>query len=364
MHIKIINDTKLTLCQHCIYREIDTCFYLPYNYLLITLGKEYGTLHTSVTDISMFHYLIAVTIALALSLGLTPLMMAVSRRFKILDYPDNRKMHTKPIPLMGGVAIYLSAIIAAVVYIVLFVEGLDTKLVVAFIIGISGVTLMGLIDDILALSAKRRLFTLFVLAIIVLVGCLQFYFPPEIIYGDILITLLISFIVVFWIVGITNAINFSDGLDGLASCLSLVSAVGYAVIFHLQGRDQLALPMTLALGGAIVGFLVYNISPARIFMGDAGSMFIGFMLGILSIMSISQEDLIVFIVPIYLILLPIVDMSMAVLRRLLLGVSVMEPDKMHFHHRLNKWFKSQRLVVLVLTMAQMPLLQWESSFIY
>ena len=254
---------------------------------------------------------------------------------------------------MGGIAIFLATIFATVIFIVFFVQGLKTNLVIAFVIGISGVTMMGLIDDVLALSAKRRLVILFILALIVLIGCLQFYFPPSLIHSSLGITLLISFVVVIWVVGITNAINLSDGLDGLAGTLSLVSVAGFALIFFFQGRTQLALPTTLALFGAIAGFLPYNFSPAKIFMGDAGSMFIGFMLGILSIMSMSEKPIEFFVVPVFLILMPILDMSMSILRRLLLGRPVMQPDKMHFHHTLNKRFKSHRIVVVILAAFQL-----------
>lgn len=301
----------------------------------------------------MEHYSIVAIISLVLSLVLTPVMIAVSRRLKILDHPNKRKMHTAPVPLMGGVAIYLSAIAATVLYIVFFVEGLLTNIVAAFIVGISGVTLMGLIDDILSLSAKRRLVTLFILALIVLVGCLQFYFPATLMKSDVFTILLVSLGVVFWIVAITNAINLSDGLDGLASCLSLVSVAAFAIIFYLQGRTQLALPTSLALFGAILGFLVYNISPAKIFMGDAGSMFIGFMLGIMTIMSMSQKNLIEVVVPVYIMLVPIIDLSMSVLRRILLKKPIMRPDKHHLHHGLSKRLKSPRVVVLVLSAFQL-----------
>ncbi len=301
----------------------------------------------------MLIFFIPTLAALALSLGLTPLMILASRKLKILDMPNNRKAHREPMPLMGGVAIFLATIIATVIFVVFFVEGLKTNIVIAFLIGISGVTMMGLIDDILVLSAKRRLVILFILALIVLIGCLQFYFPADLLHRDLGLTLLTSLIVVIWIVGITNAINLSDGLDGLASSLSLVSVASFALIFYLQGRSQLALPTALALFGAIAGFLPYNISPAKIFMGDAGSMFIGFMLGILSIMSMSEKPIEFFVVPVFLILMPILDMSMSILRRLLLRRPVLEPDKMHFHHTLNKRLISHRIVVIILAAFQL-----------
>jgi len=301
----------------------------------------------------MLVFLISTLTALVLSLGFTPLMITLSRKLKILDMPNPRKAHLKPMPLMGGVSIYLSTIIATIIFILFFVHGLQLNIVIAFLIGISGVTLMGLIDDILSLSPRRRLVILFILALIVLIGCLQFYFPSNLLHSDLGLTLLTSFVVVIWIVGIANAINLSDGLDGLASCLSMVSVASFALIFFMQGRTQLALPTALALFGAIAGFLPYNMSPAKIFMGDAGSMFIGFMLGILSIMSMSQKPLEFFVVPVFIILMPILDMSIAVLRRLLLRRPVMKADNQHFHHILNRRFHNQRIVVLILTACQL-----------
>ena len=298
-------------------------------------------------------YLGIIIIAFVISIGLTPIMMLLSRKFKILDIPDKRKSHHKPIPLLGGIGIYLATIITTILFITIFAQPLQINIIIAFLIGISGVTIMGLIDDIIILSAKRRLLILFILALIILLGCLQFYFPNNLLLNDVGLTLLVSSLVVLWIVAITNAINLSDGLDGLSSSLSLASIFGFALIFYIQGRTELALPTTLALFGAVAGFLPYNISPAKIFMGDAGSMFIGFMLGILSIMSISQKSPLFFAVPFFFILMPILDMSMSILRRLLLHKPVMSPDKMHIHHMLYKRFKNNHIVVAILTTCQL-----------
>ncbi len=307
-----------------------------------------------------YGYLISAAIACVLSLSLTPLMIGLSKRLKVLDMPDRRKAHNKPMPLMGGVAMYIATGAATLIYVLVITnlivipneQPLDIGLLAAFMVGITGVTAMGFIDDIMHLSAKRRLVILFILALIVLVGCLQFYFPPSLMQNHWSVILLVSLIVVVWIVAVTNAVNFADGLDGLASSLALVSAIGFALIFYLQGRTQLALPTALALCGAILGFLPFNISPAKLFMGDAGSMFIGFMLGIFSIMSMSDEPVAAFVVLAYLMLIPMADMGTAMLRRLIMKKPLMMPDMMHFHHILNRRFKSQRTTVLILTAAQ------------
>lgn len=290
-----------------------------------------------------------------LSILITPLMKLVSKKLKIYDIPDERKSHKEPMPLLGGIAIYFATIVSLVLFILIFSINLEMNIFITFIIGISGVTFMGLIDDILSLSARRRLVVLFILALVVLIGCLQTYFEDKFMDKGFLVIAVTSLFVVLWIVAITNAINFSDGLDGLASCLSLISVIAFAIVFRAQGRGELALPTAVALGGALLGFLPYNISPAKIFMGDSGSMFIGFMLGMQSIMSLSaQEDIIAFlVVPIYFMIVPISDMCVSVLRRLITQRSIMQPDHLHFHHKLNERFKNHRVVVLILSLAQL-----------
>lgn len=279
-------------------------------------------------------------------------MIHISKKKKLFDIPDKRKNHKQPTPLLGGVAVYLATTITTIISIVIFAGALNLQIVISFLVGITGVTIMGLIDDIITLGPKRRLVVLFTLAIIVLAGCLQFYFGNRFENNNWVVIVITSAFILFWIVAVTNSINFIDGIDGLASCLTLISVAAFAIVFHTQGRSELALPTALALFGAILGFLPDNASPARIFLGDAGSMFIGFMLGILSIMSMSQQGFIFCIVPIYFILVPIIDLCVSVLRRLLTRHSIIEPDNQHIHHILNARFKSQWIVVIIMSLAQ------------
>ena len=221
------------------------------------------------------------------------------------------------------------------------------------VIGGTAVALMGLIDDIITLSAKHRMMILFCIALIVFFGGIQFYFDDMMFYDPLVVQLVFPVVIIFWVVGITNAINFSDGLDGLASYLALISAISFAIIFSFQGRNTFILPIALALCGAIAGFIPYNRSPAMVFMGDAGSMFIGFMLSLLSITSVAHEiTLLSIIVPIFILFVPILDMCMSMLRRLIVGKPIMKPDKMHFHHQLNAQFQKHLAVVIVLSLAQ------------
>jgi UDP-GlcNAc:undecaprenyl-phosphate/decaprenyl-phosphate GlcNAc-1-phosphate transferase len=274
----------------------------------------------------------------------------IAKKKKVIDIPSARKEHSEPTALLGGVAIYFATIIS----ITLFSRSSSGYLIPVLIVGATGVAVMGLIDDILSLSAKRRVIILFIIAVIVYIICFVFYLDTQrLIERSPLIITVFSLFIIIWIVGITNAINFSDGLDGLASYLSIVSVMSFAIIFAYQGRDALALPLSLALVGAIAGFIPYNRNPAMIFMGDAGSMFIGFMLSLLSISSIRHEvSLFAMVVPVYILFVPILDMCMSILRRIVLKKSIMKPDKMHFHHQLNKHFSNHILVVIILAFAQ------------
>ena len=297
----------------------------------------------------MLDAILNVSTSFLISLFLTPLVINFARKKKIFDIPNGRKEHTTPTPLMGGIAIWFATIVS----VVLFAEPINKIAIPVLIAGATGVSLMGFVDDIISLSAKRRMIILFCIALIVFFGGIQFYFTDMLFYDPIIIKILFFAFIIVWVVGITNAINLSDGLDGLASYLSLISAISFAIIFAFQGREMFILPIALALCGAIAGFIPYNRNPAMVFMGDAGSMFIGFMLSLLSITSVSHETtLLAVIVPIFILFVPILDMSMSILRRLVIKTPIMKADNMHFHHRLNEHFKNHLIVVIILSLAQ------------
>ena len=297
----------------------------------------------------MLDIILTVSTSFLVTLFLTPIVISIAKKKNIYDIPDDRKDHKTPTPLLGGVAIFIATIIS----IVIFAESSEDYVIPILVIGATGVAFMGLIDDIISLSAKRRMFILFCIALIVFFGGIQFYFVDLLMYDSIFIKVTFSVFIIFWIVAITNAINFSDGLDGLASYLSLVSAISFAIIFSLQGRNMLVLPVTVALCGAIAGFIPYNRNPAMVFMGDTGSMFIGFMLSLLSITSIAHETtLLAVVVPIYILLVPIMDMCMSILRRIIIKKPIMKPDNMHFHHVLNERLNNHLVVVMILSLIQ------------
>ena len=293
----------------------------------------------------MLNTLLSIFVPFLLALFLTPLMMTVAKKKNIVDMPNNRKSHTAPIPLLGGIAIFISAAVS----ISAFAYSTSILIKLTLIVALSGVSLVGLIDDIVSLSAKKRLVILIIQAIIVYVGLIQYYSVAH----SLLLQIVFGIFVVIWIVGITNAINFSDGLDGLSSYLSIIAAISFAIIFTLQGRTVFALPIALSLGGAVGGFLPYNRNPAMIFMGDSGSMLIGFMLGLLSIMStIRESTMLSIIVPIFILLLPIADMLTSILRRLIIRKPIMKPDKLHFHHILNEKINNHMFVAIIMSLIQ------------
>ena len=298
----------------------------------------------------MVNLILTISISFLITLLLTPLMILIAKRKNIYDVPNQRKEHQTLTPLLGGVAIC----IAVSITVLFFAKSTNSYVLPLMVLGSITVAFMGLIDDIIQLSEKRRMILLFIIAIIVFYGSLQFYINEYgILRGNLLETVIFSILSIIWIVGVTNAINFSDGLDGLASYLSIVSVISFAIIFALQGRDMLVLYVALALLGAIAGFIPYNRNPALIFMGDSGSMYIGFLLSLLAIASIAHETtLLSIVVPIFILFVPILDLCMAILRRLVLKKSIFKPDKMHFHHILNRRINNQIVVVIILSLIQ------------
>lgn len=289
------------------------------------------------------YFLYPLLLALILSLISAPLLIKIGTRYEIVDMPAKRKMHKKPTPLLGGVAIYLGAVIGVLI----FAESSHPLFIPAFLVGITGIAIMGLLDDILDISAIYRLILQFFFAAAIFIFCLKYYFEGPIIYNSFLVNMVLGGFITVWIAGITNAINWSDGLDGLAGGLSFIASLGFACIFFAEGRNSFALPLSLALCGGIAGFLPYNVHPAKMFMGDCGSMFVGFMLGVLSVASIAQATVFAVIVPIFIILVPIGDTAMAIMRRFINRQPIMEADKKHFHHQLIKRYEHHSKAVAI-----------------
>lgn len=278
----------------------------------------------------------------------TPLVKSLANHVGAIDVPkDNRRMHTIPIPRMGGLAIFIGFLLSVLIFSKQIDQGLQSILLGAIVL-----VILGVFDDKYALGARFKLLVQILAASIV------------VFYGDLRIDRLtnpfgsslysywdfglLSYpITIFWIVAITNAVNFIDGLDGLACGVSCISSVNLLVIALLVSDEQVSIIMA-ALTGACLGFVPYNFNPAKIFMGDTGSTFLGFMLATVSIQGLFKAyTAISFIVPFLLLGLPIFDICFAVIRRVASGRSPMEADRGHFHHRLIDMGFSQKQSVAI-----------------
>ena len=290
----------------------------------------------------------AVLVSAVLSFLLTLPVKRLAVRIGAMDVPkDARRMHNKPIPRMGGMAIFLGFLVSALV----FTPQMDRGLF-AILLGAALIVVLGVVDDKCTLPAKAKLLVqLLAAAVIVFYGDLRIdrltnpFGSSLYSYWD--LGLWAYPITITWILAITNAVNFIDGLDGLACGVSGISSINLMIIALLVSNGQDAVWMA-ALTGACIGFLPHNFNPAKIFMGDTGSNFLGFMLAAVSIHGLFKAYTVIsFLVPILLLGLPIFDICFAVIRRLAHGQSPMQADRGHFHHRLIDMGFSQRQSVSI-----------------
>lgn len=271
--------------------------------------------------------LVALVCAALLAYAITPSVRVLAFKIGAIDIPlDGRRIHKKPIPRIGGLAIYLSFLVTSF----LFCE-INSTIVTIWIGGLA-LVIIGILDDIFRLNAWLKLFVQLAVAVFsVLNGCVIDHVN---IGGYISLGFWSIPLTVIWIVGLTNSINFLDGLDGLACGISAISSLSLLVVVVLQGDYVSALFCTILLG-ACIGFLPFNSNPARIFMGDTGSLFLGYSLAILSVSGVFKLHAVLsFIVPVIVFALPIFDALFAIIRRLIAGKSPFSPDRGHIHHRL------------------------------
>lgn len=284
-------------------------------------------------------------ISFAISLILTPVVIKVGPKFGYLDIPkDNRRMHKRPMPIAGGVAIYLAATIAILVFIPL------NKNIISLLIGSTVILISGLLDDKFSISPKAKIFFQLVAGLIIALSGSQIEFFTNIISTKEVVWLkyLSIPVTLFWICGITNTVNLIDGLDGLAAGISLISAVSLMFIALKMNLVAVAI-IAAAIGGGCLGFLPYNFNPAKIFMGDTGALYLGFMLSYISIQGVMKyaTTLMIF-VPVLVLGVPVFDTAFAMIRRYISGKKIFAADKGHLHHRLLALGLTQRQTVLIL----------------
>ena len=290
-------------------------------------------------------YILPIFIAVILTFIMTPLVEKLARKVGAMDVPnDDRRVHKTPIPRMGGLAIYLAFVATLVIF-----AGMD-DMTKGIIIGSTMIVGLGIVDDIRGVSAKVKLLVQILAALVLVHFGIKIDFFTNFFESEGLIYLgsLSIPITVFWVVGITNTFNLIDGLDGLAAGISTISATTLSYIAFVNGRYEMAL-VTLILAGCCVGFLPFNFSPARIFMGDTGSLFLGFVLSAISIQgTIKGATALTMVLPILAMGLPIMDTTLAIGRRIIGGRSIMEADKGHLHHKLLSAGLCQKRAVLLM----------------
>lgn len=291
-------------------------------------------------------------VSFGVSYLLTPLMRKIALKTKILSKPDKRTVHSRPIPYLGGVAIYFGFAIAILVvfYIspLLLVE--FSEKIKGLLIGGTLVVTLGLWDDIKNIRALPKLLGQAVVALVLF----SYKFRVEVITnpfgGQIHIPFFWSVLItVVWIVGVINALNLIDGLDGLASGITFIGSVVLLSIALFLG-NYFTVYLLAALAGSALGFLRFNFHPAKIFMGDAGSMFLGLILAscVLVEFQYKTATAAVLLIPITVLAIPIYDTTIALVRRLLKKTPIFRPDKRHLHHRLLSMGLSHRYTVLFL----------------
>ena len=305
---------------------------------------------------------IAFLLAFITAFVITPYSIRWAKKVGAVDYPNDRRVNKKPMPRLGGIAVIAGFLVSAIYLIItmriennidFITDGLGKKLL-GFLFGAMVLGITCYIDDVKGISPLAKLAGQLIAAIIVVscgVRIDNFTIPFK--ENSIMINEVISYILTIgWIVGITNAINLIDGLDGLSSGITLIACISMLIIFSLNESPLIAIILITALAGAIVGFLPYNFNPAKTFIGDVGSNFMGYAISIISILGVAKTyTAIVIIAPIIVLALPIFDTLWAIVRRIVKTKSikgVFKADKGHLHHRLMAKGYTQRQAVLIL----------------
>lgn len=284
----------------------------------------------------MTPYLLMALSALVLAAGGTPLVRRLALQLGVIDNPNARKIHANPVPLLGGVAIYGAFIVALLI----FGDRRYINEVVGIFVGASLVSLMGAIDDSRGLGAYVKLGGQVAAAAILIMSGVQVQLGPT--WLNVGITLL-------WVVGITNAFNLLDNMDGLSGGIAMIAAIFFTLLAALSDQ-YLVGALAAALAGASAGFLFYNWNPAYIFMGDAGSLFLGFLLAAVAIKLRfpSNSVTVTWMIPPLVMAIPIFDTSLVFISRLRRGKNPLTtPGKDHISHRLAFLTGSRREAVLI-----------------
>ncbi|HEP1843317.1 TPA: undecaprenyl/decaprenyl-phosphate alpha-N-acetylglucosaminyl 1-phosphate transferase [Streptococcus suis] len=303
-------------------------------------------------------YIMVIITTMVISAIATPLVRFLSFKVGAVDNPNARRINKVPMPSAGGLAIFIAFTLAAL----WFLPGIVTHVnfhgtyfdyILPLVVASTIIVVTGFIDDVKELTPAPKMLGI-VIAASIIWFCTEFHFDSfKIPFGGPFIIFpewLSYFLTVLWIVAITNAVNLIDGLDGLVSGVSIISLTTMGIVSYFFLHDSnIFLTLTIfILVAAIIGFLPYNYNPAIIYLGDTGALFIGFMIGVLSLQGLKNSTAVAVVTPMIILGVPITDTVMAIIRRKLSGKKISEADRMHLHHRLLSLGLTHRGTVLVI----------------
>ena len=283
-----------------------------------------------------------ILVTLLFVMFLIPFIRKLAFHIDAIDIPNSRKVHKKPMPRLGGVGIYLGFLLGYMLF------GKPSEIMNAILIGSFIIVLTGVIDDIKPLKWSTKFIGQLISASVI------------VFYGNILLKDISAFglyidfgiftypLTLFFILGCINCMNFIDGLDGLAAGISSIYFLTIGIIAVIQNKTGLDFVLTFTMLGSTLGFLVHNFYPASIFMGDSGSMFLGFIISVIALLGFKNVTMTSLIIPLLILAIPILDVLFAILRRIIKKQKISTPDKYHIHHQLLNRNLSQRSVVLII----------------
>lgn len=276
------------------------------------------------------------------SLILTYLLIKISKNMNIMDIPNERSVHKKPTPLLGGIAIFLSFLFGFILF------GNQNPLMISILIASFLILLLGIFDDIKPIKARYK-FVIHILVALIVV----FYGGLKLTHVDIFglslnFKWMSPYITILIIVGIINAVNLIDGLDGLCAGISSIYFLTIGVIALILNKfNGLDIILSFIMLGATLGFLVFNFPPAKIFMGDTGSTFLGLMISVIMLLGFKTVTLTSLLIPLVLLILPITDTLFAIIRRALNKKPIGQADKEHIHHQLLKHLSTRKTILVI-----------------
>ena len=288
----------------------------------------------------------ALVLAFVASIVFTPFVKRLAYRIGAVDRPNYRKVHARIMPRLGGLAIYLSFVLTYLIY------RPDGEFDKALLIGATIIIITGVLDDMLEITAKAKMLgQLAAAGVIVVFGEIQVEFINLPFGGTLEFGYFAIPLTILWIVAITNAVNLIDGLDGLAAGVSTIALVTLSAMAILMGNPFVA-TVTAILAASTLGFLVFNFYPARIFMGDTGALFLGYMISVFALLGFKGVTMFALIIPIIMLGVPVSDTFFAIVRRLREKQPLSAADKSHLHHcLLNVGFTHRQTVLIIYSIA-------------